>query len=125
MSGHRELHPHGYAIWQDRESDKRVELDALQCCHCGCQFWVTPGSGKRRGWCHNCNQVTCGSEACDNCIHWRKKLELIEAGKAGMELFSNGQTAHSLPVSISVPEKPPADTTTELIVPTITTTMTS
>lgn len=107
MSGHSVLHSHGEAEWSDVECDRKIVRDCLQCCHCALQFYVTPGSGKRRGWCMNCAQATCGAEKCNPCLHWKKKLELIESGKAGMELISTGQTHHALPVSVSVTDAPP------------------
>jgi hypothetical protein len=74
------------------------------------QFFVgSPGivipnslSSKRRcGYCMNCKSRTCGQEKCDPCIHWRRKLELIESGKAPMSLISTGR-AEGLPVSVAI-----------------------
>lgn len=104
--GFSSLRPHGEAQWASVEADRSIVRDCLQCCHCGAHFYVTPGSGKRRGFCMGCNQVTCGQEKCDPCIHWKKKFELIEAGKAPMSLISTGK-AEGLPVSASVPAAPP------------------
>ena len=98
--------PHGEAEWAEVEGPKVVR-DCLQCCHCGGHFYVCPGSGKRRGYCLGCGQVTCGRAKCDPCVHWQKKLELIEQGKAGMELISTGKTHRSLPAQASVPAEPP------------------
>jgi hypothetical protein len=102
------LHPHSEAEWADRESDKKVVRDLLCCAHCGLHFYVTPGSGKRRGFCARCGDVTCGAEKCQECVHWRKKLELIEAGKADMSLISTGR-AEGLPVSVAIPVAGPGE----------------
>lgn len=96
--------PHGEAEWADRERDRKVARDCLQCCHCGGHFFVCPGSGRRRGWCHNCAQVTCGRPSCDPCCHWKKKHELIEAGKAPKAILVG--LPFDAPVSVSVPEMP-------------------
>lgn len=100
------LHPHSYAVWQDRESDRKVESDALQCCHCAAHFWVNKGSGKRRGYCMNCGAVTCGNPACGPCVHWKKKIELIDSGLAGKASLFNGCT-DGLPVSVAITAAPP------------------
>jgi hypothetical protein len=52
-----------------------------QCCHCGGHFMMVKGSGKLRGWCMKCNEVTCGKFDCCKCVPFEKKLELVEAGK--------------------------------------------
>lgn len=66
------------------------------------QFFVEAGSGKKRGWCMRCAAATCGQHKCDQCIHWKKKMELIESGRAGMDLITTG-VCDSLPASVSVP----------------------
>jgi hypothetical protein len=65
---------HGYATWSLPDG-KQVEKDTLQCCHCGGHFYVTPGSGQKRGWCMNCNAPTCGNKECCECIPLMKKIE--------------------------------------------------
>jgi hypothetical protein len=75
------IHPHGTIIIVDPDAPREVQLDTLQCCHCQRIWVVQPGSGKRRGFCLKCNQVTCGSEACGECVPFEKKIELYEAGK--------------------------------------------
>lgn len=50
------------------------EREMLHCCHCDRRWRVEPGSGKKRGFCHNCNQVTCGFKECDICVPLEKKL---------------------------------------------------
>jgi len=77
---HSALHGHGYATWTGGDG-KDVERDSLQCCHCGKHFWVTPGSGKRRGFCTRCAQVTCGSEICDACVPQEQMLDNKARGK--------------------------------------------
>lgn len=112
MSGFTARSPHGYAVWIGE--GKNIERDTLQCAHCAFTFYVTPGSGKKRGFCTRCAQVTCGRPECDPCIHWKKKHELIESGKATMSLITTG-SADGLPVSASVPDGLPR-TTSEIIV---------
>lgn len=45
-----------------------VERDTLQCVHCGCQWTIQPGSGKRRNFCTYHMGPTCGKPACDCCL---------------------------------------------------------
>lgn len=72
----------GYGIAVDRETGKTVdEHDCHQCCHCGGQFRVVPGSGKTRGFCLLCGQVTCGAQKCLEHFPFKKKLDLYEEGK--------------------------------------------
>lgn len=61
--------------------DGNVLADTLQCVHCNAHFVVIKGSGKTRGWCTHCNGPTCGSEECNECMDFRKKLDLFEKGK--------------------------------------------
>lgn len=49
-----------------------------QCCHCTAHFLSVKGSGKRRGFCTMCKQITCGNPACDPCIPYEERLELAE-----------------------------------------------
>lgn len=68
--------PHGHWLVDGKEV-----ADTLQCVHCGDHFVVVFGSGKRRGFCMNCNGTTCGKPGCHACIPFEKKLDLYEAGK--------------------------------------------
>jgi len=36
------------------------------CCHCRRHMYIVPGSGKIRGFCRQCNKVTCGATWCDD-----------------------------------------------------------
>jgi hypothetical protein len=78
---HGKVHPHGLVIINDPDLPHEVQMDTLQCCHCNCIWVVHKGSGRRRGFCTNCKQVTCGSPQCVPCIPFEKKLDLYEAGK--------------------------------------------
>lgn len=61
----------------------------------------------------NCNQSHCGRPGCEPCCHWRKKLELIEAGKVGKLFLTTGEATTTLPVSVSVPADVPGEKRTE------------
>lgn len=97
------LRPHGYSVSTGDGRD--AEADYLSCCHCGAHFAVSPGSGKRRGWCGNCAAVTCGAHKCDPCVHWKKKIELIEGGHDRGRLWSGD--VDGLPVTANVPAAVP------------------
>ena len=62
-----------------------IERDTVQCCHCGMHWMIEPGSGRKRGFCMKCMQVTCGEENCMECIPTELKLDIHE--KTGRWLF--------------------------------------
>lgn len=78
---HSNPKPHGTIIITDPDAPQEIHRDTLQCCHCQRIWVVEPGSGKQRGFCLKCNQVTCGSKECGECVPFEKKIELYEAGK--------------------------------------------
>lgn len=61
--------------------DGRQVADTKQCCHCGGHFKSVPGSGKTRGYCMNCNHITCGKPECNPCYPFEKKMDDLESGK--------------------------------------------
>lgn len=76
------LKPHATIIITDPAVGREIQRDVLQCKHCQTMWVVVPGSGRRRGFCTRCNGPTCGAEACDTCLHFEKRAEMIEAGKS-------------------------------------------
>ena len=77
---HTVAHPHGYVC---REyADGRVqEFDLQVCCHCQYTWRVVSGSGRQRGYCKLCAGVVCGAAVCmTTCVHFERRIELIEAG---------------------------------------------
>lgn len=44
-------------------SGRTVEIDTLQCAHCGMHWEVIHGSGRVRGWCTKCNGPLCNEKA--------------------------------------------------------------
>jgi hypothetical protein len=68
--------PHGTII-----VDGQPVAETKQCCHCGSHFEIIKGSGRLRGFCRFCNQVTCGSHRCMSCMPLEKRLDLFEKGK--------------------------------------------
>ena len=52
-----------------------------QCCHCGGHFVMVKGSGKLRGYCTKCHEITCGKLECCKCVPFEKKLDMAESGK--------------------------------------------
>lgn len=61
--------------------DGQQVASTKQCPHCGGHFIMKKGSGKIRGFCMKCHEVTCGALGCCKCVPFEKKLELVEAGK--------------------------------------------
>ena len=74
---HSALKPKGYFEITDLDGAVR-QGETLQCCHCAKHWEIRPGSGTERGFCLNCNAVTCGSWRCDPCAPWEKQMEQIE-----------------------------------------------
>lgn len=52
----------------------------VPCVHCGGQFIPTPGSGRIRGFCQNCNGFVCGP-SCMACVPAELLLENMEKGR--------------------------------------------
>lgn len=63
-----------------------VEGETVMCVHCQRHWKVEPGSGRRRGYCLNCNGPTCGKQACEtSCVPFEKAIEEQEARGRLME----------------------------------------
>lgn len=61
----------------DGTGGRPQSAELLRCCHCE-QLWkVEPGSGRKRGWCYRCQDVTCGAGTCVDCRPFKKKLEAM------------------------------------------------
>lgn len=73
----RKVHSYGITNFEDGRIE---EHDMQQCCHCGYHFKVVPGSGRVRGFCLKCMQVTCGKPACNTCLPIEKWLDGVENG---------------------------------------------
>lgn len=57
-----------------------ADHDVLMCMHCQYIWEPEPGSGRKRGWCFNCEGPTCGKQACaEGCKHWEQVIEEMEA----------------------------------------------
>lgn len=79
---HSVLRPHGTGTLSDPDAPRDVHRDFLQCVHCQGVWEVSPGSGRRRGFCTRCAGPVCGTPACGECRGpWEKRIEMIE--KAG------------------------------------------
>lgn len=72
--------PGGYLVIVDPDAPKIIEADTVQCCHCGAIWKVQPGSGKVRGFCAECNGVTCGPN-CPSKVPVEQWLENSEKGR--------------------------------------------
>ncbi len=90
----------GTSIFRCVESGKEIAVfKSMKCLHCGFHWDVIPGSGRKRGWCQNCNGPTCGSPACDPCVHYMQKIDNMEADR---DLFFKPIVAH-LPFKLLIP----------------------
>ncbi len=80
MSGYKnsvsERNPSGTII-----IDGQDVANTMQCCHCGKHFISVRGSGKIRGFCTCCMQITCGATECNPCIPFERKVDEYEKGK--------------------------------------------
>ncbi len=67
---------------QEREGETRM------CVHCQAHFHIVPGSGTSRGFCQNCDGVTCGKEKCEtHCIPFEMALEIAEGRDPSKTFF--------------------------------------
>jgi len=69
--------PPGYAVITDNYGGV-TEADTYHCCHCQRLIHVRPGSGTQRGYCMNCNAITCGQPWCVECRPFMRKIEEME-----------------------------------------------
>lgn len=77
----RVRHDAGYIVINDPGSDIPIlEVDTLQCVHCGGQWFPRPGSGTIRGYCQNCAGPVCGP-GCAECVPTDLYLENMEKGR--------------------------------------------
>jgi hypothetical protein len=60
--------------WEDRETTYKLHI----CCHCNVGIIIKPGSGRERGYCYGCHNITCGAAKCYPCIPWEAKMEAAE-----------------------------------------------
>ncbi len=72
-------HASGNVEISDPDSPLIQGGETLRCVHCQMHWIVQPGSGKSRGFCFNCNGVTCGKEKCEKfCVPFEKDIEIME-----------------------------------------------
>lgn len=70
--------PHGAFL----DEGGREVADTLCCPHCNAHFFITKGSGRIRGFCLSCMNVTCGGPSCSKgCTPFLKRLEEFEKGR--------------------------------------------
>lgn len=62
-------------------SDGTQVATTTQCPHCSAHFVMVRGSGRKRGYCLNCNAVTCGAPACDVCVPVDERLNYLTGQK--------------------------------------------
>lgn len=78
MYEHTARNPNGYAV-EVGPNGKR-EFDTKQCCHCGGHFNIVAGSGRLRGFCKLCMNVTCGKPCCHEHYPIEERLDDYERG---------------------------------------------
>ena len=55
------------------------EGETVMCVHCQKHWEIKPGSGISRGFCFNCNGLTCGKQKCETeCMPFEKSIEISE-----------------------------------------------
>lgn len=75
---HTVRNPNGYSISTGEKGT--IEHDTQMCVHCGQHFDVVAGSGKVRGFCMQCNGVTCGHNNCHEHFPLEQRMDLYEKG---------------------------------------------
>lgn len=73
---HSLLRPSGVLVGKD-DSGNEFQRDTIRCVHC--QRHAKWQEGKF-GWCPRCAAFICPRKECSHCLHWERKLELLEAG---------------------------------------------
>lgn len=59
--------------------DGRHIADTVQCVHCGSHEEIEAGSGKKRGFCPQCQGFVCGKGECmRRCAPFEARIELTE-----------------------------------------------
>lgn len=76
--------PSGVLITTPEEGGPEVQVDTVQCVHCG-RHWVweravLEAMKGELGFCQRCGGITCGA-ACQACVPQEQQLENIEAGR--------------------------------------------
>lgn len=70
-------------------SGQEPEAETRMCIHCQMHFIIRPGSGISRGFCMNCDGVTCGKQKCETeCTHFEKMIELLEGRNPNKNVFN-------------------------------------
>ncbi len=68
---------------------QQPEGETHRCAHCQKHFAIVPGSGTARGFCFNCDEITCGKMKCETkCTPWEKVLELQEGRDPNKVVFA-------------------------------------
>lgn len=70
--------------------DGTVEQFTLKCVHCGYNWHVEPGSGKKRGWCMKCKGPICGAEwCCKECVPNDAQLDIMGGDRSTIQRYWN------------------------------------
>ena len=79
--------PDGGLFGWDEDRDGDNYRETLQCAHCGMHWIVERGSGRKRGFCHNCLKATCGTKrSCmTDCVPHEQQLERMESRGAELQ----------------------------------------
>lgn len=99
------LRPNGWLFVIDGDGLAR-EIESVQCCHCGGHFLLTPGSGRVRGFCMNCQGPVCGPQ-CERCLPTEKLLECLEKGIHPDQLPVSANVSADVPKSAGGIALPP------------------
>lgn len=74
----------GVLISTPKDSDRIVEHELIQCCHCQYTTVWAPGVEKGWGYCGRCANFHCSKPACHKkCVPIKQWLENMHAGRAG------------------------------------------
>jgi len=97
----------GILISMPIDNDRVQQQDTVSCCHCGRVWLWVKGSGRVRGWCMRCNGVTCGNQACDECVPMLQMIQNLENGMSYEEARRHRNIIVSVPgLILSKPVQP-------------------
>jgi len=71
----------GVLISRPPDSDKVIECELIQCCHCQYSKPFAVGDELRWGYCGRCHNFHCPKPECLNCVPIRQWLENMHAGR--------------------------------------------
>lgn len=79
---HTVRRPDGHLFVSYDAEGNATEGETLKCPHCEMHTPFSPGSGRQRSWCFNCQANTCHKRQCiEHCTPFERVLEAYEGSQ--------------------------------------------